>query len=68
MDPVANLKEQLKLAEKIQARASNEDRDTDDLLKIEEWAVRLSELVQAMDEWRKNGGFDPYTKNESPKV
>ena len=62
MDPIANLKEQLKLAETIQEYASNEDRDTDDLLKIEEYAVRLSELVQAMDKWRKKGGFDPYQK------
>lgn len=65
MDPIANLKEQLELAEYV---LSKECIDVDDLLRIDESAKELAELVQAMDEWRKNGGFDPYTKNESPKV
>lgn len=60
MDPQANLEEQLELAESIQGITANEDRDTDDLLRVEEKAVRLAELVLAMDEWRKKGGYDPY--------
>ena len=59
MDPQANLEEQLKLSSRIQEKAGSES-DVDDLMQIEDLAVRLAELVQAMDEWRKSGGYDPY--------
>ena len=60
MDPLKNIERQCKLATRIQEIADNEDRDTDDLLKLEKLAVELAELVVALDEWRKKGGFDPY--------
>jgi hypothetical protein len=51
MDPEANLKEQLDIALRI-------EKGEVDLA----GAMRLAELVLALDEWRLNGGFDPYTK------
>jgi hypothetical protein len=51
MDPVANLNEQLENARHILA---NEDDFTD-------LEFRLAELIVALDEWRRSGGFDPYT-------
>lgn len=49
LDPDANLKEQRELAKKIL------DRDDGNYE-----AAALAELVLALDEWRKAGGFDPY--------
>ena len=54
MDPVANLKNQIILANDIQARYDRgEGVDADD-------AARLAELVLALNAWIKNGGFSPY--------
>lgn len=57
MDPKANIDEQRELtARLLRARDGDEGcRDTavDD-------AVRLAELVEALDNWRKVGGADPY--------
>lgn len=50
MDPNANLAEQQLLAARI--------LDGDDYVDSGD-AVRLAELVQAMDEWIKKGGFLP---------
>jgi hypothetical protein len=56
MDPMVNLKEQLELANEIvsitDAGGTHIDVETAD---------RLAELVLALDEWRRNGGFDPYS-------
>lgn len=53
MDPNANLAEQLRLARGIQACADDgAPIDVDD-------ATRLAELVLALDEWLRNGGFRP---------
>lgn len=54
MDPDANLKEQLEIARRIQ-----EDWDTDERLPDPGDAQRLAELVIALDEWRRKGGFLP---------
>ena len=49
MDPTANIDEQRRLAQRIlDGEASEADVD------------RLAELVLALDEWRRKGGFDPY--------
>ncbi len=48
MDPTANLREQLELAEAI----NNGTADEGD-------AERLAELVEALDAWMKRGGFAP---------
>lgn len=53
MDPIANLTEQRDLARKIQHRDHYDERNLEDV-------QRLAELVLALDEWRKKGGFDPY--------
>lgn len=54
MDPVANINEQRQLARRIQDATDRSDRpDPDDV-------DRLVELVLALDEWRRAGGFDPY--------
>jgi len=50
MDPDANLKEQLLLAQKAN-KLDGELTDED--------AIRLAELVLALDEWIRNGGFLP---------
>jgi len=56
MDPVANLKEQLELANDIVKQTAEGCTFID-----VETADRLAELVLALDEWRRKGGFDPYT-------
>lgn len=51
MDPIANIARQRALADSI--------LDGDDYVDTGE-ACELAELVQALDEWRRKGGFDPY--------
>jgi len=49
MDPKACIEEQVKIAAAIvDGKADEQDVD------------RLAELVLALDEWRRRGGFDPY--------
>lgn len=54
MDPVACLLEQRMLAESL---LNEFDADN---------AIRLAELVLALDNWRRSGGFDPYA--EQPEI
>lgn len=54
MDPNANLKEQLILARRIVA---NSDDETSYVNSMD--AARLAELVIALDEWLRVGGFLP---------
>lgn len=63
MDPIANIKEQRDLAAAIIERTDAADRGEDATWLID-YAQRLAELVIALDEWRTNGGFDPYTTKE----
>jgi hypothetical protein len=51
MDPNANLTEQLRIARTL---VDEEFPDAGDV-------QRLAELVLTLDEWRRMGGFDPYT-------
>jgi hypothetical protein len=63
MDPVKNLEEQRELADRILNPDDHGDGDLEIGDLAESWkqrAVELAELVQALDEWRKNGGYDPY--------
>ena len=53
MDPNATLTEMLDLSERITA-VSDSDKPVD-----EADAVRLAELVTAMNEWMQRGGFCP---------
>ncbi len=53
MDPDANLREQLELAQKL---SEAEWEDIDD---AREDVYRLAELVLALDEWIRKGGFHP---------
>lgn len=58
MDPSANLREQLKLARRL---VDGEEPD-DNPVAVGAYAVdaaRLAELVIALDEWIKGGGFLP---------
>lgn len=48
MDPNANLKEQRELVKKLRGDTSTYDD-----------AIRLTELVEALDEWIRNGGALP---------
>lgn len=57
MDPNANLKRQRELAAEIIDGYGN--RDASDIADL---AAELAELVQALDEWRLRGGFDPYAQ------
>jgi predicted Zn-dependent peptidase len=63
MDPDANLKEQRELAAEIVS--INDKADDDGLMSASEQAdvndaaVRLAELVQALDQWLSGGGFQP---------
>jgi hypothetical protein len=56
MDPIANLEEQRRLAAEIIA---SWDGTPNQAYPIPA-AQRLAELVLALDEWRRKGGFDPY--------
>lgn len=58
MDPQANLEEQLTRAREVLTLA---DRDESAPRAVLEFAaVELAELVLALDEWRRRGGYDPY--------
>ena len=56
MDPDANLARQRELA----ARLLSPSTDAESTNRAMRDAVELAELVIALDEWRKSGGFDPY--------
>lgn len=56
MDPHANIQEQVTTARAIIQRA--DDGFTTDSAE----AIRLAELVIALDEWMTSGGFSPYGK------
>ena len=60
MDPNANLTEQLEIAQQIISGVAQQvvSGDYDDI-DLEEDAVRLAELVLALDEWIRRGGFLP---------
>jgi hypothetical protein len=62
MDPVANLKRQRELAEGIATLGGAIEICETGKPKRALWdyAYELAELVQALDEWRICGGFDPY--------
>lgn len=65
MDPNANITRQRELAAEIKAIEGRQNPTSHDL-RDEDWpaiaecAIELAELVQALDEWRRKGGFDPY--------
>jgi len=75
LDPNENLKRQRWLAAEIVAetdrlaRIIEQGDDYCDAEGIEErlrvYAGDLAELVQALDEWRLKGGFDPYANLET---
>jgi hypothetical protein len=54
MDPDANLQEQRRIAERLL-----DDNQRHDPYHREQDALRLAELVQALDEWITKGGFLP---------
>lgn len=64
MDPKKNIEEQIALANAIIADIddADPDEDMDALDGVLANAEKLSQLVLALDEWRRKGGFDPYTK------
>jgi hypothetical protein len=64
MDPKANLAEQIATARHINAVMDDCPEDgnpTDEQLDaVYTDACRLAELVLALDEWQRKGGFSPY--------
>src|SRR4051812_28104654 len=64
MDPKANLEEQRRFA----AELLNDDYDQENPPDFMSSALRLAELVQALDEWRRGGGFDPYTPQDEASM
>lgn len=66
MDPIANLKEQRKISREIisiidSKTSDNGELPNEDAQQIADLANELAELVLALDEWRRSGGFDPYS-------
>jgi len=64
MDPVANIVRQRQIAAEIQViqdATPVPDGHFPAHAKLAELAIELAELVLALDEWRRRGGFDPYT-------
>lgn len=63
MDPNANLAEQRQIAQAIQAVEGLADADGRityaQQREIEQYAERLAELVIALDDWIRTGGFLP---------
>ncbi len=62
MDPIANLKKQLDIARRIQAIEDADMSTGDAEAEMGQLATRLAELVLALDEWMRKGGFSPYTQ------
>lgn len=64
MDPKANIKEQLQIAKHIislwDEAPADGVLDANDQLWMSDAANRLAELVLALDEWQRKGGFSPY--------
>lgn len=62
MDPIANIREQREIAQRIIARPQTiaTHSDGEKPYSVVGSAARLAELVLALDEWRRSGGFDPY--------
>ena len=60
MDPMANVTEQLEIANEI----LDGPGDDPNAPTYSDEVVRLAELVLALDEWRRKGGFDPYKSGE----
>lgn len=65
MDPHTNIKRQLELAREQVAAADAIDREEDVQVTVSDESLALAELVIALDEWRKGGGFDPYQHKKS---
>lgn len=57
MDPVENVLEQRVIAERL---VIGEYEERLDGAVLEDDARRLAELALALDDWRRDGGFDPY--------
>lgn len=55
MDPIVNINRQRELAAKLIAL-----RDSENVRHLADLDDELAELVQALDEWQRKGGFDPY--------
>lgn len=69
MDPDANLKEQLELALSIRRQFDTCENDHGDFPYSEMKSIaaegdRLAELVLALIEWRRKGGYDPLLKKD----
>lgn len=67
MDPEANIREQLEIARQLRELLNppelvTPEEGSDTGLEVIALADRLSDLVIALDEWRRRGGFDPYAK------
>ncbi len=66
MDPKANLEEQLRIAHEIEAWDDAEDDGgltaSEQVAYLSGRAGLLAELVLALDEWQRKGGFSPYAK------
>jgi hypothetical protein len=61
MDPNENLKEQLTLARRFIRQSESQP---DEMVSFDEQEVtRLAELVIALDEWQRKGGFSPYAED-----
>lgn len=58
MDPNANLAEQIRLADRLESDDTGPDAAA---------ALRLAELVLAMNEWIRGGGFLPDAWNRAAK-
>lgn len=63
MDPNANLEEQLELVARLLYEEAEDDIDEDYLQDRADMAIRLAELVEALNGWITRGGFLPRAWN-----
>ena len=66
MDPIANLREQMEISREIQATWDGCSGDgtltTSQAVWMADKAARLADLVLALNEWMRKGGFSPWVK------
>jgi hypothetical protein len=68
MDPIANIRQQLDIAKRINAVMQSEfawGKPSSQVVGLVTDASALADLVEALDEWRRDGGFDPYAKQRA---
>lgn len=63
MDPLTNIEQQREIAGRINDLRDSDPMSEDEQTEMIDLGFQLAELVAALDEWRRRGGFDPYSES-----